>query len=133
MSAGPYSDATDLPGLSGDGDEPVFANPWQAQIFSLVVGLHQRRCFSWGEWAETLSTEIATVRDKEESNSDGSRQEEADPGDSCYRLWVTALERILANKTIVHSDEIQHRVIEWRSAYLNTPHGKPVRLFPAEG
>ncbi len=133
MSAGAYPDVSALPGLPGDSNEPVFANPWQAQIFALVVGLHQRGCFSWAEWTETLSTEIVAVRDNEESNSDDSGQEEADPGDSYYRLWVVALERILANKTIVHSDEIQHRVIEWRSAYLNTPHGKPVRLCPAEG
>jgi nitrile hydratase accessory protein len=132
VSAGPYSDVTDLPGLSGDGDEPVFANPWQAQIFALVVGLHQRGCFSWGEWTETLSTEIAAVRDKEESNSDDSRQEEADPGDSYYRLWVTVLERILANKTIVYSDDVQNRVNEWRNAYLNTPHGNLVTLSRAD-
>ena len=132
MNAGPCSDASDLPGLSDDGIEPVFANPWQAQIFALVVGLHQRGCFSWDEWTETLSTEIAAVRDKEESNSDDSRQEEADSGDSYYRLWVTALERLLMNKTIVYSDDVQNRVNEWRNAYLNTPHGNPVTLSRAD-
>jgi hypothetical protein len=79
-----------------------------------------------------LSTEIAAVGDKEESNSDDSRQEEADPGDSYYRLWVTVLERILANKTIVYSDDVQNRVNEWRNAYLNTPHGNLVTLSRAD-
>ena len=132
MSAGPYSDASDLPGLSGDGSEPVFANPWQAQIFALVVGLHQRGCFSWGEWAETLSTEIAAAPANGENDNNNANNQEPDPGDSYYRMWVIALERLLMNKTIVYSDDVQNRVNEWRNAYLNTPHGNPVTLSRAD-
>ena len=94
MSAGSCPPASALP---GDRNEPVFANPWQAQIFALVVGLHQRGCFSWGEWTETLSAEIAAARDNGENDSIDSKKEEADPGDSYYRMWVITLERILSN------------------------------------
>tara|TARA_Y100001934_G_C12286609_1_gene742652 strand:+ start:1095 stop:1496 length:402 start_codon:yes stop_codon:yes gene_type:complete len=125
-------DASALPGLPGDGNEPVFANPWQAKIFALVVGLHQRGCFSWGEWNETLSTEIIAERDKELTHRDDKSQKKADPGDSYYRLWVTALERVLSSKTMVRSDEIERRVVEWRSAYRNTPHHKAVTLSKVE-
>ena len=117
---------TVLPGLADDGSGPVFASPWQAQIFSLVVGLHESGCFSWNEWAEALSREIA-----EDSNggADGvMTHEEIDPSDSYYRLWVSALEQILARKTILDSDEVRERVAQWREAYLNTPHGAPVTL-----
>ena len=41
-----------LPGLADDGSGPVFASPWQPEIFSLVVGLLESGCFSWNEWAE---------------------------------------------------------------------------------
>ena len=119
-----------LPGLADDGSGPVFASPWQAQIFSLVVGLHESGCFSWNEWAEALSREIA-----EDSNSgaDGVKtDEENDPSDSYYRLWVSALEQILADKTILDSDEVRERVTQWRDAYLNTPHGAPVTLSMAD-
>ena len=121
---------TVLPGLADDGSGPVFASPWQAQIFSLVVGLHESGCFSWNEWAEALSGEIA-----EDSNggADGANtQEEIDPSDSYYRLWVSALEQILARKTILDSDEVRERVTQWREAYLNTPHGAPVMLSMAD-
>ncbi len=121
---------TSLPGLADDGSGPVFASPWQAQIFSLVVGLHESGCFSWNEWAEALSREIA-----EDSNSgaDGVKtHEEIDPSDSYYRLWVSALEQILADKTILDSDEVRERVTQWRDAYLNTPHGAPVTLPMAD-
>ena len=119
-----------LPGLADDGSGPVFASPWQAQIFSLVVGLHESGCFSWNEWAEALSREIA-----EDSNSgpDGVKtHEKIDPSDSYYRLWVSALEQILADKTILDSDEVRERVTQWRDAYLNTPHGAPVTLSMAD-
>ena len=107
-----------LPGLPMDDDQPVFASPWEAQIFALVVGLHQQGCFSWPEWAECLSAEIAALHTK---------------GDSYYRLWVTVLERILTGKSIVCSDDIQNRATKWRKAYLNTPHGMPVLLASADG
>ena len=119
-----------LPGLADDGSGPVFASPWQAQIFSLVVGLHESGCFSWNEWAEALSREIA-----EDFNSgpDGVKtHEKIDPSDSYYRLWVSALEQILADKTILDSDEVRERVTQWRDAYLNTPHGAPVTLSMAD-
>ena len=123
-------DITALPGLPDDGSGPVFASPWQAQIFSLVVGLHESGCFSWNEWAEALSGEIAEDSD---GGADGANtQEETDPSDSYYRLWVSALEQILARKTILDSDEIQKRVAQWREAYLNTPHGAPVTLSMAD-
>ena len=115
-----------LPGLADDGSGPVFASPWQAQIFSLVVGLHESGCFSWNEWAEALSREIA-----EDFNSgpDGVKtHEKIDPSDSYYRLWVSALEQILADKTILDSDEVRERVTRWRDAYPNTPRGAPVTL-----
>ena len=121
---------TSLPGLADDGSGPVFASPWQAQIFSLVVGLHESGCFSWNEWAEALSREIA-----EDFNSgpDGVKtHEKIDPSDSYYRLWVSALEQILADKTILDSDEVRERVTQWRDAYLNTPHGAPVTLSMAD-
>ena len=130
MRTAPQINMTSLPGLADDGSGPVFASPWQAQIFSLVVGLHESGCFSWNEWAEALSREIA-----EDSNSgaDGVKtHEENAPSDSYYRLWVSALEQILADKTILDSDEVRERVTQWRDAYLNTPHGAPVTLSMAD-
>ncbi len=132
MSAGPYSDASDLPGLSSDGDEPVFANPWQAQIFALVVGLHQRGCFSWGEWTEILSTEIAAASANGENDNNNANKVESGPGDAYYRMWVIALERLLMNKTIANWGDIQNRVNAWRNAYLITSHGSPVTLSRAD-
>ena len=45
----------------GDGTGPVFAEPWQAQAFALVVRLHAEGAFTWTEWAAALSDALAGV------------------------------------------------------------------------
>ncbi len=64
----------------------AFRAPWEAQIFALVVQLGDRGVFTWKEWAESLG---AAIREA---------QAEGDPdlGDTYYRHWVRALERLLA-------------------------------------
>ena len=51
-----------LPGLPRDEDGPVFAEPWEAQAFSIVVALHERGVIEWPEWTERLAAEIERAR-----------------------------------------------------------------------
>ena len=44
--------------LTADGHEPVFAEPWQAHAFALVLQLHERGLFTWPEWADALAQQI---------------------------------------------------------------------------
>ena len=49
-------DLTTFPGLpTGEADEPVFREPWEAHAFALVIQLHERGLFSWQEWADELA------------------------------------------------------------------------------
>jgi nitrile hydratase accessory protein len=51
-----------LPGLTLDaGDEPVFAEPWQAQAFAMTVKLNEQGLFTWSEWAEVFGAEITAA------------------------------------------------------------------------
>ena len=43
-----------IPGLRLEAGEPVFKEPWEANAFALVVGLHEKGAFEWNEWAEVL-------------------------------------------------------------------------------
>ncbi len=110
-----------LPGLPRDDQGPVFAEPWQAQAFAMTVKLHEAGHFEWSEWVDYISAEI----------SKGAAPEEADDNAIYYRQWLSALERLVADKGLSSPPELVHRKDEWRRAYENTPHGEPVELASA--
>ena len=55
-----------------------------------------------------------------------------DLGGTYYRHWLNALERLCAAKGLAPQGDVLQRTEEWRRAYLDTPHGKPVEL-PGRG
>jgi nitrile hydratase accessory protein len=106
-----------LPGLPRDAEGPVFAEPWQAQAFALTVQLHERGAFTWTEWAQALSAEIAAAGP-------------ADDGSRYYAHWLAALERLVTGKALAGAHALDARRHAWEAAYLRTPHGQPVTLQP---
>jgi len=115
------SSIDDLPALPRDNDGPVFNQPWEAKAFALAVRLSEAGCFTWPEWVRIFSQEIKAA------------QERGDPdlGDTYYKHWLNALERICAAKGLVGFEDMHRREAAWRRAYLNTPHGRPVDLSAA--
>ena len=101
-----------IPGITLDGNEPVFNEPWEASAFALVVGLHEKGLFEWTEWADILA---ATIRDDREDSS-------------YYTLWLNAFEHLLQCKGLLNSQEVSERKVEWEKALLATPHGQPIEL-----
>ena len=91
-------------------DEPIFAEPWEAQAFALAVKLSEQGYFTWKEWSEALAAEI--------KNSD----------QSYYQNWLRALERLVTAKGLTTPEAIETRKQAWANAYRHTPHGKPVIL-----
>ncbi len=104
--------------LTPDRDGPVFAEPWQAQAFALAVQLHDAGYFGWDEWADTLGREIKAAQ----------ARGDPDDGTTYYRHWLAALERLATEKGLVDQAALRSRKDDWTEAYLNTPHGQPVRL-----
>lgn len=108
------ADLAALPRLPRDAEGPVFAEPWQAQAFALTLKLHEGGAFTWPEWAEALSLELAGDPD--------------DDGRRYYDHWVAALEGLVAGRNLAGRNELATRKDAWKAAYLRTPHGKPVEL-----
>lgn len=106
----------DLPGR--DGNEPVFSEPWQAQAFAMTLALHRQGLFTWPEWADTLAAEIAAAQ----AGGD------ADRGDTYYRHWLAALERLTAAKGLTSAAELERHRQAWNHAAERTPHGQPIAL-----
>jgi nitrile hydratase accessory protein len=107
-----------LPRLPRDEEGPVFAEPWQAQAFSLAVQLSGEGNFTWSEWASALADELKSAAARGEPD-DGSRY---------YEHWLAALERLVAAKGLTDFAALQARKEAWADAYRHTPHGKPVEL-----
>ena len=107
-----------LPGFPHNDQAPVFAEPWQAQAFAMVLTLHQRSVFSWPEWAQALATQIAAAQ----------ASGDADLGDTYYQHWLSALETIVAAKGAATTDELLRTQRAWDHAADRTPHGQAISL-----
>ena len=117
-SPAPAADLDALPRIPRDAEGPVFRAPWEAQALAMAVRLHERGHFTWKEWAARLADEIAAARDRGEAD-DGSRY---------YYFWLSALEKLVADKRLVMADELAARKDEWDRAARETPHGQPIEL-----
>ncbi len=107
-----------LADLPRDADGPVFREPWEATAFAITLELHAAGHFTWEEWAATLSTTITAAQDAGDP----------DLGDTYYRHWLTALERLVTEKSLTSADALSLRADDWVRAYRSTPHGQPVEL-----
>ncbi len=110
----------DALGIPRDADGPVFREPWEAQAFALAVSLHDRGLFTWSEWAATLGGEIK----KAQAAGD------PDTGETYYRHWLAALERIVATKGVADATTLARTRDAWEHACARTPHGAPIELRP---
>jgi nitrile hydratase accessory protein len=110
--------AAAMPGLPRDEGGPVFREPWEAQAFALAVSLNERGVFTWSEWGATLGEEIKRA------------QAAGDPdlGNTYYRHWLAALERILAAKGVASEAMLARYRDAWDRAADRTPHGSPIEL-----
>jgi nitrile hydratase accessory protein len=101
---------------------PVFREPWEAEAFAMAVALHERGLFTWREWTAVLADEIRQAQ----ANGD------PDTGETYYRHWLAALERIVAEKGVTDAAALARYRDAWDHAAERTPHGKPIVLQPED-
>ena len=104
--------------MSDHPPEPVFAEPWHAQVFALTVHLHDTGRFSWPAWAERFGATLARH----------GLSKELDGGDDYFAAWLETLEAALAGDGAAPAAEVEVLRAAWEEAYLSTPHGQPVHL-----
>ena len=83
-----------------NGEEPVFAAPWEAHAFALTVKLHEQGLFSWVEWSNSLGEAIAT-------NAEASY----------YESWLKALESLVLKKGVVEAQELLQGIASLKSSH----------------
>ncbi|MFK7764704.1 MAG: nitrile hydratase accessory protein [Roseobacter sp.] len=98
--------------------EPVFSEPWHAQVFALTVHLNEVGHLEWSDWAQAFG---ATLKRHGVSR-------ELDGGDDYFNAWLETLEQFLVQGGVAASTDLATLKTAWSEAYLSTPHGAPVHL-----
>ncbi|MGX9350734.1 nitrile hydratase accessory protein [Shimia sp. W99] len=98
--------------------DPVFEAPWHAQVFALTVFLNEAGHFDWPDWTERFG---ATLKQHGVSRA-------LDGGDDYFAAWLETLEAMLRENGMAGADAVEAMRAAWEAAYLNTPHGAPVKL-----
>ena len=111
-----------VPSIPCDAEGPVFREPWEAQAFAMALALYDRGLFKWPEWAAILGDEIK----KAQAAGD------PDTGETYYRHWLNALERIVTEKGATDAGALRRYHDAWDHAADRTPHGTPIELKPGD-
>src|SRR6202022_4514377 len=100
----------------------VFREPWEAEAFAMAVALHERGLFAWSEWTAVLADEIKRAQ----------ARGDPDTGETYYRHWLAALERIVAEKGVTDAASLARCRDAWDHAADPPPHGMPIIPRPED-
>ena len=103
--------------------EKAFDAPWHAEVFALAVHLNEGGHFDWPEWAGRFGQNLAAAKTVKIGVG-----ERLDGSDDYYQIWLQTLIELMQEKGLVDSEMLASIKAQWRDAYLQTPHGKPVHL-----
>ncbi len=98
--------------------EPVFEEPWHAQLFALTVHLNEAGHFTWPEWAARFGATLARLGVEKELNG----------GSDYFQAWLETLENLLSDLGQAAPEAVETLRAAWEEAYLTTRHGAPVKL-----
>ena len=104
--------------LAGIDGEPVFAEAWQAQALAIADTLVQNGMFTASAWSDALGAALKQA----EANGASDDQE------TYYRCVLKALEGLVASHSEIDRQTMAGMRADWEQAYLDTPHGQPVKL-----
>jgi nitrile hydratase accessory protein len=79
--------------------ELVFAEPWESRAFGMTVSLYEAGAFTWPDFREALIARIAAWQ----------AASAPDEPYHYYRLWLAALEDVLARLCALSTDEVAAR------------------------
>ena len=113
----PNKHVTPLPVSPG---ETVFDEPWQAQVLAMADLLIQSKRITANDWSSALGEQLKTTQTVSDDLNDAK--------ENYYKAALIALTTLMDSKNIVSQQQLHNREDDWKSAYLSTPHGKPVRL-----
>jgi nitrile hydratase accessory protein len=78
-------------------DAVTFAQPWEARAFALVVKLADSGYFTWAEWVECFSKEVAAATAAEAAGA---------PAKTYYEEWLSAAENLMVAKGAASREQL---------------------------
>ena len=112
-------DKDELIRLRRDESATGFDQPWAARTFAIVVKLFNQKHYAWPEWIDYFSAEIRAPGHYKLPYADDAEPlaGDAERIDANYsQLWLSATERLLADKGLVSKEELDARVAELAGA-----------------
>jgi nitrile hydratase accessory protein len=111
---GLIADMAGMAALPRTNGELVFHAPWESRAFGIAVALYEQgRYQHWDEFRECLIAEIAAWE---------RRHRERDAPWNYYERWLAALERLLVEKAMLSTVEIERRTAEVLSGTWDEGH-----------
>lgn len=77
-----------------------FAEPWEAKAFAIIVKLAQAGHFTWSEWVDCFSAEVAAATAAEVEGRNAK---------TYYEQWLSAAEKLLIAKGMTTADQLTAR------------------------
>ena len=88
----------DLP--PADSGEVRFAEPWQAKAFGLIIQMNAAGHFTWAEWVEVFSREVAAASAAAAAGL---------PAPGYHEQWLAAAETLMLAKGITSREQLDAR------------------------
>jgi nitrile hydratase accessory protein len=99
------------PHIPKDNGDVIFSAPWEARAFALVVKLHDAGHFSWKQWVETFSAEVARAENAEHIREGHT--------DDYYECWLAAMEKLLKLQGLMTDESLEEEI---QRTLENWPH-----------
>jgi hypothetical protein len=98
--------------------KPVFDQEWQAQVLAMADALIANKLIKPNCWSESFGAGLA------QAHASGC----PDDMETYYTVALDTLEKLMTTQGALTGVEISKRREAWKQAYLDTPHGQPVKL-----
>lgn len=84
------------------GSEANFRDPWEARAFAMIVCMAEAGHFTWREWVDALSHQVACA-------TQAAARGEREP--TYYEQWLDAAEALLVARGVTSPEQLRARRI----------------------
>ncbi|MBM1691615.1 nitrile hydratase accessory protein [Sulfitobacter geojensis] len=98
---------------------PVFEHEWQAQILAMADTLITNKSIEPASWSENFGAGL------KQAHAAG----QPDDLSTYYKVALDTLEMLVTQQCKMTAGELSNKRQAWEQAYIDTPHGEPVRLL----